>query len=316
MNNKIIIYYLDYLFPYMEEILSDMIYNILINTTKYIFENIPSQSQGGVLEYIIYEFVKSHELFMNIMVSNFATIESIVPNNFFIQNYSSRKTETLKTYIENKKNSIHIKRNLPKKNIFINQSQFTGKYYDCGVLIYNAGSDTYTLYLFQISKRKIESNRYYREEHKIIFNRAKENLEEIYSIKIDKGYFAYILVYEEQDEKTIAFCKKNSLKYYLFSIKELKFTTDILLFDDISLITKEFPIHSSFSILPKKIFEKDNKGDLKNIEKIINLEKKLQFKKISEELKGYICQYFIPKNSEINSGKNDFLVAGSFKRNI
>lgn len=55
---------------------------------------------------------------------------------------------------------------------------------------------------------------------------------------------------------------------------------------------------------------------MKNIEKIINLEKKLQFQKISEELKGYICQYFIPKNSEINSGKNDFLVAGSFKRNI
>ena len=52
---------------------------------------------------------------MNIMVSNFATIESIVPNNFFIQNYTSRKTETLKTYIENKKNSIHKKVNLPKK---------------------------------------------------------------------------------------------------------------------------------------------------------------------------------------------------------
>ena len=313
LDNKIMIYYLDYLFPCMEEILSDMIYNILINTTKYIFENIPPQSQGGVLEYIIYEFVKNHELFMNIVVSNFATIESIVPNNFFIQNYSSRKTDTLKTYIENKKNSFHPKGNLPKKNIFINQSQFTGKYYDCGLLIYKANSDTYTLYLFQISKRKIESNRYYREEHKIIFNRVKENLEEIYSIKIDKGYFAYILVYEEQDEKTIAFCEKNSLKYYFFSIKELKFSSDILLFDDISFITEEFPIHSSFSILPKKIFEKDNKGNLKNIENIINLEKKLQFQKIPRKLKGFICQYFIPKNSEINSEKIDFLVAGSFE---
>ena len=83
--------------------------------------------------------------------------------------------------------------------------------------------------------------------------------------------------------------------------------------DDISLIIKEFPIHSSFSILPKKIFEKDNKGSLKNIENIIKLETKLQFQKISRELKGYICQYFIPKYSEINSEENDFLVAGSFK---
>ena len=312
MKNKIIIiYYLDYLFPYMEEILLEMIYNLLINTTKYIFENIPAQSQGGVLEYIIYEFVKNHELFMDINVLNYETIECLVPNNFFIQNYSSRKTETLKTYIENKKSPIK-KGNLPKKHIFINQSQFTGKYYDCGLLIYKALYGTYTLYLFQISKRKIESNRYYREEHKIIFNRVKENLEEIYSIKIDKGYFAYILVYEDQDKNTIDFCEKNSLRYYLFSIKNLKFSSDELFFDDISLITEEFPIHSSFSILPKKNFEKDNKGNLKNIEDIIKLEKKLKFETISKELKGFISQYFIPKNSEINS-KNDFLVAGSFE---
>ena len=56
-------------------------------------------------------------------------------------------------------------------------------------------------------------------DHKIIFNRVKENLEEIYSIKIYKGYFAYILVYEEQDQKTIAFCNKNSLKYYFSQLK-------------------------------------------------------------------------------------------------
>ena len=51
---------------------------------------------------------------------------------------------------------------------------------------------------------------------------------------------------------------------------------------------------------------------MKNIDDIIKLEKKLKFQTISKELKGFINQYFIPKNSEINS-KNDFLVAGSFE---
>ena len=103
------------------------------------------------------------------------------------------------------------------------------------------------------------------------------------------------------------------MRYYFFSIKDLKFSTDELLFDDISLITKEFPIHSSFSILPKKVFEKDNKGSLKNINYIINLEKKIQFQNISEELRGIISQYFLPKNPEIIPGNNDFLIVGSFK---
>ena len=57
-------------------------------------------------------------------------------------------------------------------HIFIKQTQYTGKYYDFCLLIYKKNSKSYTLYLFQVSKRKFSSNRYYREEHKIIFNRV------------------------------------------------------------------------------------------------------------------------------------------------
>ena len=313
LSKKIIkIYYLDYLFPYMQEIFSEMIYEILINTSKFIYKSLPSQSQGGFLEYIINTFVKKSKIFMNVLVQKFETIESIVPNNFFIQNYSSRKTDTLKTYIENNNTALDTNENFPKEDIFLNQRQFTGKYYDCGLLIYKKETNSFILYLFQVSKKKIASNRYYKEEHKIIFNRVKENLEKRYSIYIDEGYFSYILVYEERDEKTISFCEANSLNYYLFSVKDIKFTNNQLLFNDNCLITKEFPIHSSFSILPKKMFETDKKGNLINIKYIKNLENKIKFEKISEKFKGILSQFFEPKNSEISPEINEFLIAGNF----
>ena len=312
-EEKINIYYLDYLFPYMKEIFSDMIYNILITTPKFIHSYLPSQSQRGFLEYIINTFVKNQKKFMDIIVRDFEIVESLVPNNFFIQNYSSRKTETLKTFTENKNNYFDNKRELPNSTIFLEQSQFTGKYYDYGLLIYNNQTKSYILYLFQVSKKKIASNRYYKEEHKIIFNRVKENLEKKYSIVIDEGYFGYILVNEEKDEKTITFCEENSLKYYLFSVKDLKFLTKELEFDDISLITKEFPIHSSFSILPTEIFIKNNKGHLVNMDYIKNIEKKIKFQKISKKFKGILLQYFILKNSEISPEINEFLIVGNFE---
>ena len=169
-DSKITVYYLDYLFPYMKEIFSDLIYNVLINTSKFIYRSLPPQSQGGLLEYIINSFVKNNKEFMDIQIGSFEKVENFVPNNFFIQNYSSRKTETLKTYIETKNIYSDKKEELNISPIFIEQIQFTGKYYDFGLLIYKNETNSYILYLFQVSKKKIASNRYYREEHKIIFN--------------------------------------------------------------------------------------------------------------------------------------------------
>ena len=312
-NNKITVYYLDYLFPYMEEIFSSMIYDLILNTSKYIFNNLPAQTQGGFLEYIINENIKKEHSFMkNIFVQDFETIETFVPNNFFIQNYSSRKKDTLKTYTENKSFTKTKKIILSKCNIFIEQSQFTGKYYDCCLLIYKKETDSYILYLFQVSKKKIASNRYYKEEHKIIYNRVKENLENRYSIKIDEGYFSYILLSEEIDKKTIEFCEKYSLKYYLFSVEKLCFENEQLLFDDICLITKEFPIHSSFSILPMESFEINENRCLTKFDDIMKLEKQINFRKVPEEILKILSQYFILKDSSIPVDKNEFLIVGDF----
>ena len=145
-NNKITIYYFDFLFPYMEEIFSNMIYDLISNSSIYIFNNLSSQTQDGFLEYIINEYVKKEHSFMkNIFIEEFETIENFVPKNFFIDNYSSRRRDILKTYTENK-SFANIKKNiLPKCNIFIEQSQFSGRYYDCCLLIYKKETDSYIL---------------------------------------------------------------------------------------------------------------------------------------------------------------------------
>ena len=93
---------------------------------------------------------------------------------------------------------------------------------------------------------------------------------------------------------------------------KLNFENKQLKFNDASLITKEFPIHSSYSILPKESFEIDEKGNLKKLNDIIKLEKQLTFKKIPEEILKMIHQYFILKDNSISDKNNDFFIAGNF----
>ena len=215
-NKTITIYYLDYLFPLMEDIFSNLIYIVILKFANNIYIELPSQSQGGLIEYVIYEKVRSSNLFINHLIKHFETIDNFVPNSFFIQNYTSRKTDTLKEYSEEDIKKSNQKKSLPRCNIFLKQKQFTGKYYDCGLLISNKDIKGYKLFLFQISKRKISSHRYFREEHQLIFNRVKKKLEDEYNIEITEGYFSYILSDEEKDTETIEFCNKNKLNYFFF----------------------------------------------------------------------------------------------------
>ena len=114
--------------------------------------------------------------------------------------------------------------------------------------------------------------------------------------------------------ETIKFCEDNNLKYILFSVKEMKFMSEKLSFDDQSLITKEFPIHSSFSILPEKTFVKEG-VKLKKFNYILDIEKKLNFKNIDDDnINTVLKQNFVPKNSLINEKDNEFLFAGDFDK--
>ena len=59
---------------------------------------------------------------MNYYIDNFETIECLVPNSFFIQNYSSRLKDTIKTYTENKNNEKNIKIDVNKQYIHTTKS--------------------------------------------------------------------------------------------------------------------------------------------------------------------------------------------------
>ena len=306
LDYKITVYYLDHLFPFMDDILSNMAYKLLVKTSQFLFNYLPGQTQGGFLEYIINEYIKKNKYFINFHLTNFEEIECLVPNYFFIKNYSSRLKETKKTFKEIKALTANIKIDLDKKNTFIKQSQFTGKYYDCCLLIFNPSTGKYILYLFQISKKKIESNRYYREEHKIIMNRVKKILEQKYSIQIEEGHFSYILIEEDKDENTIKFCKENSLKYHLFSIKEVKFIDQSLNLDENSLITKTFPIHSSFSILRKQTIKDVIDGVIKTKKFAAKIEENINIRDIPDKIKMKFKNSFLPKDKFNKSENNNF----------
>ena len=189
--------------------------------------------------------------------------------------------------------------------------QFTGKYYDCGLLIYEQDFD-YKIILCQVSKKRIAFQRYYREEHKIIFNRVKSKLESEFNITISKGYFGYIFIYEEKDDLTIKFCEKNNLRYFLFSIIEKEFKNlDNNILNDKTFITDDFPFHNSFTILPKKFF-KLNEGKFKNLNYIQKIQKSLSFSKIPNKIQKKLAGIFLPKHKLGENENNEFFVYGNF----
>ena len=312
-DKKVTIFYLDYLFPLMEEIFSKLNYQIYSKASQILYYELPGQTQGRLLELIIWEHIKNKKKLFDLDINDFAIVENFVPNEFYIQNYISRKKDTIRTYIENKNFKGFKKKKLPKKIVFVKQLQFTGKYYDCALLIPLKTSSEYILVLFQISKKKIKSQRFYKEEHMIIINRVKSKLESEFDIEIKEAHFSYILNSDEEDKETIEFCQNNNLNYYLFSVNHLSFGTPTKrsFLNDKTLVTKNFPFHSSFSILSKEIFE-ENKGKLIKYEYINKIQKTLIFEDIEGDLKkllnkNYNLIYDLPKND-----KNTYKIFGHF----
>ena len=290
-NNKMYIYCLDYLFPYVQDILSNIIYNESMKLGKLIFSNLDGQSQGGILELFITEYIKDKKNFFNYQIECFESIKTIVENSYFIQNYSSRKPETKRLYEEgdNSKNNSELKQTkikFPKKNILISQKQFTGKYYDCAFLFpftKDEKDKRFKIAACQISKKKIASQRYYKEEHELILGNVKKNVENIFDIEINEGYFFYIFSSQKIDKNSIDFCKNYDFEYVLFSPDKMNFDYSNNFNLTHSFITNTFPIHNSFSILPPEIFATDNKNKLINYDKIKSVQKKLININLSEE---------------------------------
>lgn len=108
-------------------------------------------------------------------------------------------------------------------------------------------------------KKKVISQRYFKDEHEIILSRVKDNLEAIYSINIIEGGFCYIFTNLSYDKETIEFCKNNNIKYLNFSFRNMEFNMDLPFNIENCFITNIFPFHNYISILTK-----ENKENFRN----------------------------------------------------
>ena len=311
-DNKMTIFYLDYLFPLMEEIFSNLIYQIYSKSSHILYSELPCQTQDTFLELMIYEYIKRNKELFYIGINDFEIIENFVPNEFYIQDYITWKNYTIRIYIENQNFKCFKKKKLPKKIIFIQQIRNTAKYYDCALLIPLKSSSGYILVLFQIYKKEFESQLYYKEEHMIIINRVKSKLENEFDIEIKEAHFSYILNNDEEDKETIEFCQNNNLNYYLFSFNNLSFDSLKSPFlNEKTLVTKDFPFHSSFSILQEDKFDIKN-GMLANYEYIKTIQKKLIFEDIENDLEKLLDKKYELINDLAKNDKNTFKIFGHF----
>ena len=310
--NRFNIYFLDYLFPYMQSIFTNLIYNETIKVGKLFFSKLDGQTEGGFLEYFIIEYIKDKKIFFEYNIDNFESIETIVENSYFIQNHSSRKPETKRNYEGNEK-SLNISKakkekiKLRKKVILISQKQFTGKYYDCAFLFpltENEEDKRFKIASCQISKKKLASQRYYKEEHELILGNVKKNIEDAFDVEIVEGYFFYIFSSQELDKASIEFCKKYGFEYVLFSPDEMKFNDKYFFNLSNALITEKFPIQDSFSILPPEKFKTNNDNTLTFYDEIKSFQEKLENIKLSKENEKILNDRF---------GVNEYIVLGFFK---
>ena len=312
-RNNINIFFLEGLFPYIVDIFSKIIYDDNLLITRTFFSELSAQTQGGIIEFYLLEHIKYHQKFFNIKISHFESIEVFVPNGFFFQNYSSRKEDTIYDYNEKENiNTNKEKINLPEKNILIKQKQFTGKYYDFAILIYSKDIKGFYLILFQVSKKKINSQILYKEEHEIALNRVKSNLEESFNIKIIAGYFCYIFTNFSQNNTVISFCEKYKIPYLEFSFEEMKFNQNKPFNLEDCLITKKFPFHNYFSILPDTKFKFENiLSD--NYDEIIKYKNLFTFILIKDENEKKLKWIFKINNKSTSfNPNNEFAICGFF----
>ena len=76
---------------------------------QFFFTYLDRQSQGVFLEYFIIEYIKDKKHFFEYKINGLESIETIVENSYFIQNHSSRKSETKRNYVEKKNVDISKK---------------------------------------------------------------------------------------------------------------------------------------------------------------------------------------------------------------
>jgi len=264
---ELFVYKIEFSNIFFQEIFMSIIYDHLLSEQNALNNLYNSSSIGNFFKIIVnYYFMQESSMFFDKKIEQIAYIPTLVPQNYSIKNFSSkRRKQNFKEF--------HIKENEHKyklefKNTYIIQTTFNAKYYDSCILIAKKDNH-YDLAATHITIKKDEDKRFLKPEHELIMGATKINLENYFDIKIDNTYFFYILSMMDgriEDEETVKDCDKTGIKYFGFDISNKKLIAYCQLTD--AFITNSFPEHNCISLFEFSEFENNQKiyFNLNNIE--------------------------------------------------
>ena len=303
-RNNIFLFKLEFSLFLFEDIIYEYLYKNLQKEYNFFINILAQGTNGGFFEILVDYYIKSTKSFIVDDIKHIFYIPYIVPYNYSISYYSSKRKKNDK-FIEfklkendkqkninqedinqqniNQENTIqknikNTKKVIPFENTYIKQTIFNSKYYDMIILKKSPKSTdlkTFNLIAIQALIRKDYDKRMTKDEHELLLGIVKQNIENEFDINIDEAYFIYVLSEKNQkieDNETVKDCNKNGISYIGFDIGIIKdnFTNknDKYLIDlSKAFITNLFPIHNCASLL---IYQKTEITEYSLLKELIN----------------------------------------------
>ena len=305
-QNLIYVYQLKFSMLLFEDIIYEYIYDNLKKEYIFLKNLLDKGTNGGFFELLVDYYIKSSRSFIVNDIKQILYIPSIVPQNYSINYYSSKRKK--EKFVEfNLRENKNKRKKIPFANAYLKQTIFNSKYYDMGLLIKSnndLNKKAFNLVVIQASIKKEPIKRMSKDEHELILSIVKQNIENGFDIEIKEAYFVYVLSQENNkivDGSTQKYCDKNGISYLGFELESIKNISnnesDKYLIDlSNAFITKLFPNHNSASLL---IYNKKEKNEYIKLRELIN--NNLKFSQSIEKtdfdiIKDYIKNKFEPKD--------------------
>ena len=351
-RNNILLFKFEFSLFLFEDIIYEYLYKNLQKEYNFFINILDQGANGGFFEILVDYYIKSTKSFIVDDIKQIFYIPCIVPYNYSINYYSSKrkkndkfmefklkendKQENINQENTIQKNIKNTKKVIPFENTYIKQTIFNSKYYDMVILKKSPKSTdtkTFNLIAIQASIRKDKNKRMTKDEHELILGIVKQNIENEFDINIDEAYFIYVLSEKNQkieDNETEKDCNKNGISYIGFDIGIIKdnFTNKndkYLINLSKAFITDLFPIHNCASLL---IYQKteimeysllkglinSNLKNSKQIEKedFVIIKNLIKNKHTLKDIDENQFKYFDLKINGIGNYINDFLTEFSF----
>ena len=328
-RNNIFFFKLEFSLFLFEDIIYEYLYKNLQKDYNFFINILAQGTNGGFFEILVDYYIKSTKSFIVDDIKHIFYIPYIVPYNYSISYYSSKRKKNDK-FIEfklkendklkniNQENTIqknikNTKKVIPFENTYIKQTIFNSKYYDMVILKKSPKSTdlkTFNLIAIQALIRKDYDKRMTKDEHELLLGIVKQNIENEFDINIDEAYFIYVLSEKNQkieDNETVKDCNKNGISYIGFDIGIIKdnFTNknDKYLIDlSKAFITNLFPIHNCASLL---IYQKTEITEYSLLKELINSNLK-NSKKLKKEDFEIIEKLIKNKHDQKDIDENQF----------